>query len=367
MRRFIVPTAAGLVLIANAGAASAQPHEHEKGGGPGQPGIHTPGGRPGPGAGGAPGGYQPERGNRIEGPANRAEPSRQAEPQRELTRGRQTERQQNQAVEQERARAAEGQRESQRNAERERAAQQQKAMEQQRRTEQERTRVQRQREQERNVERERAAEQQGLEQGKRADDRRNERGERVGERRENIREARTRLSIEYRERLHRSFDLERARVRDPKFDFHVGHRVPRDLRLFPVSSEAVTFFPYYRDYRYFVVGDEVCIVDPRTYEVVDVIDQGYWRGRPQIAGLRLSPSQVALIRDSIPRDFPEAPVRLRLALGAEIPGDVELYELSPIVQDRVPELRDYRFVVADDQIVIVDPSDRSIALVIDRA
>jgi hypothetical protein len=352
VRRFILPTAAGLVLMANAGAASAQQHEYEKGGGPGQRGMHAPGGV-----------VQPERGNRVEGPANRAEPSRQMNPHR----GHQTEREQNRPGEQERAQAAERKHEQQQNAERERAAQQQKGMEGQRRAEQERAQADRQREQERNAERERSAQPKGQEQGKRAEDHRNERGERVGERREDFREARTRLSVEDRERLHRSFDLERARVRDAKFDFHVGQRVPRDLRLVPVPSEIVGFFPYYRDYRYFVVGDEICIVDPRTYEVVDVIDQGYWRGRPQIAGLRLNSSQLAFLRDSIPRDFPEAPVRLRLALGAEIPSDLELYEIPPIVQDRVPELRDYRFVVAGDQIIIVDPHDRSIALVIDRA
>jgi hypothetical protein len=42
-------------------------------------------------------------------------------------------------------------------------------------------------------------------------------------------------------------------------------------------------------------------------------------------------------------------------------------ELPVIVQDRVPELREFQFLVADEQIVIVDPHDRSIVLVIDRA
>ena len=138
------------------------------------------------------------------------------------------------------------------------------------------------------------------------------------------------------------------------------------MRLFPVPVDVIGFFPSYRDYSYFVVGEEICIVNPRTYEIVDVIDQGYWRSRPQVAGLRLGSSQIALVRDSIPRDFPDAGVRLRLALGAEIPGDVDLHELPTIVLDRVPELRDYQFIVADDQIVIVDPRDRSIAFVIDR-
>jgi hypothetical protein len=172
--------------------------------------------------------------------------------------------------------------------------------------------------------------------------------------------------MENRERLHRSFDFRRARISHAPFDFHVGRRIPRDVRLFPVPVEVIGFFPYYRDYSYFVVDDEICIVNPRTYEVVDVIDQGYWGSRPQVASLRLGSSQIALVRDSIPRDFPEAGIRLRLALGAEIPDDVELHELPTIVLNRVPELRDYQFIVADEQIVIVDPRDRAIAFVIDR-
>jgi len=145
--------------------------------------------------------------------------------------------------------------------------------------------------------------------------------------------------------------------------------VPRHIRLFPVSHEIISFFPYYRGYSYVVVDDEICIVDPRTYEIVDVIDQGYYRGGPrqEVAGLSLSSAQIALVRDSIPRDFPATPLRLRLALGAEIPRDVEIYEFPAIVLDRVSELRDYRFLVVEEQIVIVDPRDHSIALVIDRA
>jgi hypothetical protein len=144
--------------------------------------------------------------------------------------------------------------------------------------------------------------------------------------------------------------------------------VPRHVQLYPVPREIISFFPYYRDYSYVVVDDEICIVDRRTYQIVDVIDQGYIGGsRHEIAGLSLSSEQMALVRDSIPRDFPEADLRLRLALGAEIPREVELYEFPVIVLDRLPKLRDYRFLVAADQIVIVDPRDRSIALVIDRA
>jgi hypothetical protein len=59
-------------------------------------------------------------------------------------------------------------------------------------------------------------------------------------------------------------------------------------------------------------------------------------------------------------------LRLRLALGAEIPAKIELYEFASLLLDQVPKLRDFRFVVSQDQVVIVAPQDRSIALVLDR-
>jgi hypothetical protein len=191
---------------------------------------------------------------------------------------------------------------------------------------------------------------------------------RVAEKHNEIQQARTRLGPEERQKLHSAFDVQKARVSPARFDHHVGKRISRHVHLFRIPTTVFAFFPYYRDYSYFVVDDDICIVDPRTYVVVDVIDAGYWnQGRPQVAeGLRLSDRQIALVRDSIPADFPVADVRLRLALGAEIPYDVQLHEFAPIVLNEVPQLREYRFLITGDQIVIVHPRDRAIALVIDR-
>jgi hypothetical protein len=192
--------------------------------------------------------------------------------------------------------------------------------------------------------------------------------QRVLARHNEIQQARTKLGAQDRERLHRALNFDRARLTQVKFDHHVGRRMPRHVRLFAIPAAVFAFFPYYRDYSYFVVDDEICIVDPRTYVVVDVIEPGYWRGqgRPYVAELILSEHEIALVRDSIPRDFPEAGLRLRLALGAEIPLDVRLHEFPEIVLGSVPRLRDFRFLVSGDQIVIVRPDDRSVALVIDR-
>ena len=361
MRRILIPAIAA-ALAAYAGHASAQgPAGRE---GPASGGGHPsagpssgpPGGMHAPG-GGAPqrdmSGPRaaPERGSGNERPGRGAEgpartERRQAEPQQpNRERERATQHEQNRA-------AGQQQRVQERNAERERA----RAAEQDR-------------DQKRAEERRgRSTEQPDARRDRQAGER-NKEGERVAQRREEIRSARDRLGREERQRFRTAFNFQRARATNARFDTHVGHRVPRSVHLYPVPREVITFFPYYRDYSYVVVDDDICIVDPRTYEIVDVIDQGYYGGGPnrEIAGLSLSQSQMALIRDSIPRDFPETPIRLRLALGAEVSGDVEIYEFPATLLDRIPKLNEYRFLVIEDQIVIVEPRDRSIALVIDRS
>ena len=60
------------------------------------------------------------------------------------------------------------------------------------------------------------------------------------------------------------------------FTRRVGTRIPRSIRLFAVPAAVLAIFPYYRDYRYVVEEDAICIVDPATYEIVDVLDEGIY-------------------------------------------------------------------------------------------
>jgi Protein of unknown function (DUF1236) len=187
-------------------------------------------------------------------------------------------------------------------------------------------------------------------------------------RHEQLRQERTKLSVDQRARLRQAFPTGRDRVSRVHFTRRVGTRIPRSVALFAVPAAVFAIFPYYRDYRYTVIDDTICIVDPATYEIVDVLDEGAYPPaplRPQLAELHLSPSERALVLDSISPDFPQVPLQLRMALGAEIPGGVELHEFAPLVVDRVQKLREFRFLVAQDQLVIVAP-DRSIALVLER-
>ena len=201
---------------------------------------------------------------------------------------------------------------------------------------------------------------------KRADTRTDARAGRHDE----ARREREKLSVDQRTRLRAAFQVNnRARIRNARFARRIGSHVPRSVRLLAVPAAVFAVFPYYRDYRYVVVDDDICIVDPVTYEIVDVIDEGTYPpsgNRQQTAQLGLTPAQRTVVLDSIPADFPQADVRLRLALGADIPDRVQLLEFAPIVLDTVSVLRDFRFIVAQDSVVIVDPRDRSIALVLER-
>jgi Protein of unknown function (DUF1236) len=42
----------------------------------------------------------------------------------------------------------------------------------------------------------------------------------------------------------------------------MGSRIPRTVKLFAVPAAVFAILPYYRDYRYVVVEDTICIVDP---------------------------------------------------------------------------------------------------------
>ena len=269
---------------------------------------------------------------------------------------------------QQRARAAEQQRSRAAEQQRSRAAEQQRS----RAAEQQRANERRQAEERQRAERQRAAEQRKGPDGR---DRPGQLGQpdmRQGAthtaRHEQVRQERTKLSVDQRSRLRQAFPTGRDRVSRVHFTKRVGTRIPRSVMLFAVPAAVFAIFPYYRDYRYTVIDDTICIVDPATYEIVDVLDEGAYPPaplRPQVAELHLSPSERALVLDSISPDFPQAPLQLRMALGAEIPGGVELHEFPVLVVDRVPKLRDFRFLVAQDQVVVVAP-DRSIALVLER-
>jgi hypothetical protein len=65
--------------------------------------------------------------------------------------------------------------------------------------------------------------------------------------------------------------LKRVERTNINFNINVGTVVPRTIGLAPLPAPIYAIVPAYRGYLYILVGDELLIVHPRTYEIVAVI------------------------------------------------------------------------------------------------
>jgi hypothetical protein len=82
------------------------------------------------------------------------------------------------------------------------------------------------------------------------------------------------IAPEKRTQIHQVFIKERSapRVDRVDFDLSVGTAVPRSVRFVPVPSTIIAIEPSWRGYDYFMVADQIVIVDPRSMEIVAIID-----------------------------------------------------------------------------------------------
>jgi len=52
----------------------------------------------------------------------------------------------------------------------------------------------------------------------------------------------------------------------------VGTRIPASVRVHPLPQQVIVIYPEWRGFDYILVGDEIVIVNPRTHEIVAVIE-----------------------------------------------------------------------------------------------
>ena len=184
---------------------------------------------------------------------------------------------------------------------------------------------------------------------------------------------RVQITEEKRANVHQTILKERNvnRVASVNFSVNIGTRVPRSVRLAVLPASVITIVPEYRSYRYFVVDDQICIVEPATYEIVEVIrvsdrtaarDQ---RGGP--ATLVLSGEEKAfLLREIDLRGQSTLGIGV-LVEGNEVPRDVTLRTFPATVVERIPRLRDHRFITAENRLAIVDERGSKVQLVIEAS
>jgi hypothetical protein len=56
------------------------------------------------------------------------------------------------------------------------------------------------------------------------------------------------------------------------FTISVGTRVPREVRFHPLPREVVTIYPEWRGYEFVLVNNQIVVVDPRTFEIVAILE-----------------------------------------------------------------------------------------------
>jgi uncharacterized low-complexity protein len=52
----------------------------------------------------------------------------------------------------------------------------------------------------------------------------------------------------------------------------VGTRVPDSVHFYPLPAEVFVIYPEWRGYDYILVGDEILVIDPRTHQIVAIIE-----------------------------------------------------------------------------------------------
>jgi hypothetical protein len=90
-------------------------------------------------------------------------------------------------------------------------------------------------------------------------------------------------------------------------------------------------------------------------------------GNPPIAqrAINITAEQGYVIKENVLKDNKPANVPARsVEIGGKAPSDVVLRDFPQFVMDKVSSIKSYKFFVADNGVIIVDPKDRTIADII---
>ena len=156
-----------------------------------------------------------------------------------------------------------------------------------------------------------------------------------------------------------------ARADHVDFDLKVGEHVPENAGYRPLPNEIISIVPQFQGFDYVVADNEILIIDPRTREIVTILPAGDdGRGRAPAHRARLDQRQERVVYQDVIRDARPVQLGMRATEGQRIPADVEILPLPKMVVDQLPDVRDYRYLVVDREVVLVDPGTREIVAVI---
>ncbi|MEA2796574.1 MAG: hypothetical protein QOI87_3954 [Bradyrhizobium sp.] len=163
-----------------------------------------------------------------------------------------------------------------------------------------------------------------------------------------------------------------APLNNVNFSLSVGTVVPRDVRFQPLPADVVEVMPQYRGYNFFVVRDEIVIVEPTTYKIVDVLPR---TGRSTAAApaphrTTFSDRDREVIRKHARSSRTEqrttgSATSTRVKVGERLPDSVEIRSFPDEVYRESPSLREYRYIERDNRTYLIEPRERTIIEEID--
>jgi len=168
-------------------------------------------------------------------------------------------------------------------------------------------------------------------------------------------------------------------VTNVNFSLSVGTIVPRDVHFEPLPAAVVEVMPQYRGYNFMVVRDDIVIVDPASYKIVDVLPRGGHAAAaaPATHKSTFSDSDREIVRKHArsSRSEPRASrteqrttgstSSTRVRVGDRLPDSVEIRSFPDEVYRESPRLREYRYIERENRTYIVEPGERRIIEEID--
>ena len=157
-------------------------------------------------------------------------------------------------------------------------------------------------------------------------------------------------------------------VTNVNFSVSVGAVIPTSIELHMLPADVVAIVPQYRGYRFFIVRDEIVIVEPSSKKIVAVISRsGNQATAPERTGTKFTSEQRdTLRRSSRPRTTTgSGATTTTVTVGQRLPDTVELREFDEDVLRIVPSVRTYRYVPSPNGVYLVDPAQRTVIEEID--
>ena len=80
------------------------------------------------------------------------------------------------------------------------------------------------------------------------------------------------LSTEQRTKITTVIRQQKVEPANLNVSISVGTRVPSSVHFYPMPREVFVIYPEWRGYDYILVGDQILVLDPRTHEIVAILD-----------------------------------------------------------------------------------------------